>query len=109
MQTYYTTSTAPGFSWSFVDQAGNALNVSSATFKITYRCTKNFLKTLGAGSWGTPNGNQVAYTLGATDMANAYALYSPLIGSTLFEVYATAIISGQEYDASPIVIEIAKI
>ncbi len=109
MQKYYTTSTGPGFAFAFIDQAGNALNLSGATFRIVFRCTKNFQKVNGGGSWGTPSGNQVTYTLGASDMANAYALYSSLIGSAFFEIFATATISGVEYDALPVVIEIEKI
>jgi hypothetical protein len=113
MQKYYTTSTAPGFSWQFTDQAANVLNVTGATFKLTYRCIKNFLKTLGGGSFsGTSQqlqNGQVQYALGATDMANAYALCSTLIDTAQFEVYATAIIGSLEYDALPVVIEIGKI
>ena len=109
MQTYFTTSTAPGFTWSFADQAGNALPLTGASFRLTYRCLNNFQKVSGSGGWGTPSGNQVAYTLGSSDMANAYALVSTLVGKAKFEVYATAIVGGLEYDALPIVIEICKI
>jgi hypothetical protein len=112
MQTYRTTSTAPGFIWTFADSSGNVPpGFASASFSLKFRCTKNFQKVDGAGAWGTPNGTtgQVAYTLGASDMANAYALYSTLIDSALFEVFATATISGVEYDALPVVIQIQKI
>lgn len=112
MQTYFTTSTGPGFLWSFVDQAGNPLPLTGATFRLTYRCLNNLQKVSGGtGFSGTTQqlaAGQVQYALGATDMADAYALASSLIGSALFEVYATALLS-QEYDALPVVIEIRKI
>lgn len=112
MQTYFTTSTGPGFLWSFADQAGNPLPLTGATFRLTYRCVNNFQKVLGIGPFSGSSqqlaAGQVQYALGASDMANAYALYSTLIGVALFEVYATALLS-QEYDALPIVIEIRKI
>jgi len=113
MLTYFTTSTAPGFAWTFVDLSGNALNVSNAAFKLTYRCVNTLQKVLGSGPFSgatlqLQNG-QVQYSLGASDMANAYALASLLVGRALFEVYATAIIGSLEYDALPIVIEIQKI
>jgi hypothetical protein len=41
-------------------------------------------------------------------MSRCFAAYA-LIGTALFEIFATAIIGGQEYDALPVVIEIEKI
>jgi hypothetical protein len=112
MQTYYTTSTGPGFGWTFADPSGNVPpSFNTASFSLKFRCTANFQKVSGGGTWGSPNGTtgQVTYTLGANDMANAYALFSSLIGSAFFEVFATATISGVEYDALPVVIQIQKI
>lgn len=111
MQTYFTTSTGPAFAWTFLDQAGNAVNLTGATFKLAFRCVNNVQKALGAGSWSITNAaaGQAQYVLASTDMSNAYALASALIGTALFEVYATAIIGGLEYDALPVVIEIRKI
>lgn len=113
MQTFLTTSTGPSLPVTFTDQQGNAVNVTGASFAMTFRCTTNFQKVGGSGSFsGTTQQLQAGlttYTLGANDMANAYALYSVLIDRALFECYAKATISGVEYSALPIVIEIQKI
>jgi hypothetical protein len=111
MQTYFTTSTGPAFGVTFNDPSGNALNLTGASFALTFRCVKNLLKVSGGGSWNTINASagQATYTLGSTDMANAYALASSVIGTALFGVYAKATISGIEYDGLPFVIEIQKI
>lgn len=112
MQTYFTTSTAPGFGWTFADPSGNVPpNFNTASFLLKFRCLTNFQKVDGSGTWGAPNETtgQVMYTLGANDMANAYALASSLIGTARFEVFASAVISGKEYNALPVVIKIEKI
>jgi hypothetical protein len=114
MLTYYTTSTAPGFLWTFADPSGNIPpDFASAAFVVMFRSLTTLQKVEGAGDWGTPNGTtgQVTYTLGINDMANAYKLASPamLIGEAIFEIMPNCIIDGQRYDAAPSRIKIRKI
>lgn len=111
MQTLFTTTTGPAWTFTFADALGNALNISGGTFKLTFRCVNNLLKVQGGGSFSITNASagQAQYTLGTTDMATAYALASSFPGSTQFEVYAEATVSGLVYDALPVVIEIRKI
>lgn len=114
MQTYYTTSTGPGWSFDFTDSSGNVPpGFASATFHVIFRSLTTLQHIEGTGPWGTPNASTgiVDYLLGANDLANAYALASPamLPGEAIFEILAKCIANGLEYDGSSEQIKIKKI
>lgn len=115
MQTYYTTSTGPGWSFDFTDPSGNVPpGFASATFQVIFRSLATLQHIVGQGIWGTPNTSTgiVDYLLGNNDLANAYALASPamLPGEAIFEILASCTANGLRYDGSSSVqIKIKKI
>jgi hypothetical protein len=114
MQTYYTTSTGPGWSFQFTDPNGNVPpGFASASFVLVFRSVTTLQTTIGNGSWGTPNATTgiAPYSLGTSDLANAYKLASPamLIGETVIEVLGKCIAGGLEYDGGSVFIKVKKI
>lgn len=114
MQTYYTTSTGPGWSFDFSVSSGNVPpGFASATFQVVFRSLTTLQHMEGAGTWGTPNASTgiVDYLLGASDFANAYALASPamLPGEAIFEILASCTAEGLRYDGRSVQIKIKKI
>lgn len=115
MQTYYTTSTGPGWSFDFTDPSGNAPpGFANATFLVIFRSLTTLQHIVGQGTINGADANTgiVDYLLGANDFANAYALASPamLPGESIFEILASCTANGLRYDGSSSVqIKIKKI
>jgi hypothetical protein len=112
MQTYYTTSTGPGWSFNFTDPSGNIPpGFASATFAVIFRSVSTLQHIAGQGTFSGANASTgiVDYLLGASDFANAYALASTLPGEAIFEVLAKCIADGLEYDGGSEWIKIRKI
>jgi hypothetical protein len=114
MQTYYTTSTGPGWSFDFTDSSGNAPpGFASATFSVIFRSLTTLQHIIGQGTISIPASTTgiVDYLLGTNDLANAYALASPamLPGEAIFEILASCVANGLRYDGSSVQIKIKKI
>jgi len=114
MQTYYTTSTGPGWSFDFTDSSGNVPpGFASATFQVIFRSLTTLQYVVGEGIWEIPDASTgiVDYLLGANDFANAYKAASPamLPGEAIFEILGKCIANGLEYDGSSVQIKIKKI
>lgn len=114
MQTYFTTSTGPGWSFNFTDSSGNVPpGFASATFVVVFRSVNTLQTVQGTGTFSGANASTgiVNYTLSSTDLANAYALASPamLPGDTIIEVLGKCTASGLEYDGGSVFIKVRKI
>lgn len=114
MQTYYTTSTGPGWSFDFTDSSGNAPpGFATATFQVVFRSLTTLQHIVGQGTINIPIGTTgiVDYLLGANDLANAYALASPamLPGEAVFEILTSCTANGLRYDGGSVQIKIKKI
>jgi hypothetical protein len=114
MDTYFTTSTAPPWQFSFSDKLNNVLNLTGATFTMTFRSVATGQKTRGTGTFsGTSQqltAGQVVYQLSSSDLATAYAADSPSPGSITFELLVEATIGTLVYDAmNPPQINVRKV
>lgn len=114
MQTYYTTSTGPGWSFDFSDSSGNVPpGFASATFSVIFRSLTTLQHVEGQGTISGADANTgiVDYLLDTNDFINAYRLASPamLVGEAIFEVLGKCIADGLEYDGSSEQIKIKKI
>lgn len=114
MDTYFTTSTGPLWTFTFIDKLNNTLNLTGATFTMTFRSLATGQKTRGTGVFsGTSQqltAGQVVYALSSTDLANAYASDSESPGTITFEILAEANAGGLVYDAmSPPQINVRKV
>ncbi len=109
---FFTTTTAPDWAFTFADASGNVPNsFTSASFSLKFRSVSTGQKITGGGVFSNPNGTtgQVTYTLSSTDLADAYAVFSPNTGVETFEVFAEATIGAKVYDGLPTLIQIRKI
>ena len=114
MQTYYTTSSGPGWSFNFTDPSGSIPpGFASATFQVIFRSVSTLQHIAGQGTFSGANASTgvVSYLLGSSDFANAYALASPamLPGEAIFEVIGKCTANGLEYDGGSVFIKIRKI
>lgn len=114
MQLFFTTTTAPPWTWTFADVNGNVPpSFTSASFTLTFRSMSTGQKVRGGGSFTGANGTtgQVTYNLSATDLSAAYAVSAlgSLVGTEIFEVFAEAVIGSLVYDGLPVQIGIRKI
>lgn len=114
MDTYFTTSTGPLWTFTFKDKLNNILNLTGATFTMTLRSIETGQKTTGTGTFsGTTQqlqAGQVVYQLSPTDLATAYAKDSPSPGIITFEILAEANVGGLVYDAmNPPQINVRKV
>lgn len=109
---FFTTTTAPPWTFTFADASGNIPpSFTSASFSLKFRSVSTGQKITGGGTFSSPNGTTgaVTYTLSATDLADAYALYSTVTGTETFEIYPEATIGSLVYDGLPTQIQIMKI
>lgn len=112
MQQFLTTTTAPPWSFTILDAQGNVIpGYATATFSLTFRSVTTQQKVRGGGAFSGANGTtgQVIYTLGANDLATAYAAFSPTSGIETFEIFVEAVVGSLVYDALPWQIQIRKI
>ena len=114
MDTYFTTSTGPPWTFSFIDELNNILSLTGATFTMTLRSLASGQKTPGTGTFsGTSQqlqAGQVIYQLSSSDLANAYAADSPSPGTITFELLVEATIGTLKYDAmEPPQIKVRKV
>lgn len=114
METYFTTSTGPPWTFSFADELNNILNLTGASFTMTFRSVSTGQKTRGTGTFsGTSQqltAGQIIYQLSANDLATAYAADSPSPGIIVFELLVEATIGTLVYDAmSPPQISVRKV
>lgn len=114
MDTYFTTSTGPPWIFTFIDKLNNILNLTGATFTMTFRSTSTGQKTRGTGPFsGTSQqlqAGQIIYQLSASDLANAYAADSSTPGTIVLELLVEATIGTLVYDAmNPPEINVRKV
>lgn len=103
MDTYFTTSTGPLWTFTFKDNSNNILNLTGATYTMTFRSIETGQKTTGTGTFsGTTQqlqAGQIVYQLSSNDLATAYAKDSPSPGIITLEILAEAYVGGLYYDA----------
>lgn len=111
MFTFFTTTTAPPFDFTAVDDQGDILSVVGATFSIEFVNVANNQKVAGNGTWSIidgPNGH-FRYHLSNTDLSNAYATQSSQPGTAIIDVCVEITIGAEVYDPTPSRISVRKI
>ena len=113
MKTFFTTTTGESWTFTFVDALGNVpAGFAGAVLTLWFRSLTTLQKMEGTGPFVVINASlgQAQYTVASSDLAQAYALASPVVGEALFEILAEASISGVVYDGQqPPIIKIRKV